>query len=75
MWQDHLHPCAVFTKLSERFAPYYLAEIRHDLSQTTGCRVRACAEELFVVVEEVEKVYVGSDIILKREKNLLVSPA
>jgi hypothetical protein len=26
-------------------------------------------------LEEVEKVYVGSDIILKREKNLLVSPA
>jgi hypothetical protein len=30
---------------------------------------------LFAVVEEVERVYVGSDIILKREKNLLVSPA
>jgi hypothetical protein len=30
---------------------------------------------LFAVVEEVEKVYVGSDIILEREKNLLVSPA
>jgi hypothetical protein len=26
----------VFTETSEGFAPYYLAEIRHDLSQTTA---------------------------------------
>ncbi len=36
MWQDRLRPCAVFTETSEGFAPYYLAGIRHDLSQTTG---------------------------------------
>src|SRR6266446_1825686 len=30
MWQDRLRPCAVFTETSERFAPYYLAGIRHD---------------------------------------------
>src|SRR5713101_5984859 len=35
MWQDRLRPCAVFTETSEGFAPYYLAGIRHDLSQTT----------------------------------------
>jgi hypothetical protein len=35
MWQDHGRPCAVFTKISELFAPYYLAGIRHDLRQTT----------------------------------------
>jgi hypothetical protein len=35
MWQDYWRPCAVFTATSEGFAPYYLAEIRHDLSQTT----------------------------------------
>jgi hypothetical protein len=39
MWQDRLRPCAVFTKTSEGFAPYYLAEIRHDLSQTTDMRI------------------------------------
>ena len=36
MWQDRLRPCAVFTETSEGFAPYYLAGIRHDLSQTTA---------------------------------------
>jgi len=36
MWQDCLRPWAVFTETSEEFAPHYLAEIRHDLSQTTG---------------------------------------
>ena len=35
MWQHRLCPCAVFTEASEGFAPHYLAEIRHDLSQTT----------------------------------------
>jgi hypothetical protein len=35
MWQDHSRPCAVFTVTSEEFAPYYLAEIRHDMRQTT----------------------------------------
>jgi len=35
MWQDRLHPCAVFTATSEGCAPYYLARIRHDLRQTT----------------------------------------
>ena len=25
MWQDRLHPYAVFTETSEGFAPYYLA--------------------------------------------------
>jgi hypothetical protein len=39
MWQDHLRPCAVFTVTSEEFAPYYLAEIRHDMRQTTKHRV------------------------------------
>jgi hypothetical protein len=35
MWQDHLRPRSVFTVTSEEFAPYYLAEIRHDMRQTT----------------------------------------
>jgi hypothetical protein len=37
MWQNRLHPCAVFTETSGGFAPHYLVEIRHDLSQTTRC--------------------------------------
>jgi len=35
MWQDRLHPWAVFTETSRGFVPYYLAGIRHDLRQTT----------------------------------------
>ena len=35
MWQNRLGHCAVLTKVSEEFAPYYLAEIRHDMRQTT----------------------------------------
>ena len=35
MWQKILCHCAVLTKVSEEFAPYYLAEIRHDMRQTT----------------------------------------
>jgi hypothetical protein len=35
MWQDLLLHCVVFTKTSEEFAPLYLAEIRHDMRQTT----------------------------------------
>lgn len=35
MWQDRLLHYAVFTKASEEFAPHYLAEIRHDMRQTT----------------------------------------
>src|SRR5438552_13040608 len=35
MWQDRLLHCVVFTKTSEEFAPHYLAEIRHDMRQTT----------------------------------------
>jgi hypothetical protein len=35
MWQNRLHPCAVFTETSGGFAPHYLAQIRHDLRQTT----------------------------------------
>jgi hypothetical protein len=35
MWQNILGHCAVFTKVSEEFAPHYLAEIRHDMRQTT----------------------------------------
>src|SRR4051794_9113023 len=31
MWQDLLHHCAVLTKVSEEFAPHYLAGIRHDM--------------------------------------------
>jgi hypothetical protein len=27
--------CVVFTRASEEFAPRYLAEIRHDMRQTT----------------------------------------
>jgi hypothetical protein len=36
MWQNLVGHCAVFTKGSEEFAPHYLAEIRHDIRQTTG---------------------------------------
>jgi hypothetical protein len=35
MWQDRLLHCVVFTKTSEEFTPHYLAEIRHDMRQTT----------------------------------------
>ena len=35
MWQNRLCPCAVFTETSEGFSPHYLAEIRHDMRQTT----------------------------------------
>ena len=35
MWQNIFGHCAVFTKVSEEFAPHYLAEIRHDMRQTT----------------------------------------
>jgi hypothetical protein len=35
MWQNLVGHCAVFTKGSEEFAPHYLAEIRHDIRQTT----------------------------------------
>ena len=35
MWQDLLLHCVVFTKASEEFPPHYLAEIRHDMRQTT----------------------------------------
>jgi hypothetical protein len=35
MWQNLLCHRAVFTKVSEEFAPHYLAEIRHDMRQTT----------------------------------------
>src|SRR5262249_33181692 len=35
MWQSLLRHCAVLTKVSEEFAPHYLAEIRHDMRQTT----------------------------------------
>src|SRR5216110_1531393 len=30
MWQNLLRHCAVLTKVSEEFAPHYLAGIRHD---------------------------------------------
>jgi hypothetical protein len=35
MWQNILRHCAVLTKVSEEFAPHYLAGIRHDMRQTT----------------------------------------
>ena len=35
MWQNLLRHCAVLTKVSEEFVPLYLAEIRHDMRQTT----------------------------------------
>jgi len=35
MWQNLLRHCAVLTKVLEEFAPHYLAEIRHDMRQTT----------------------------------------
>src|SRR5215510_7231572 len=42
MWQNLLCHCVVFTKASEEFAPYYLAEIRHDIRQTTVRQVKQC---------------------------------
>jgi hypothetical protein len=39
MRQHRLRPCAVFTETAEECAPYYLAEICHDLSQTTVCAI------------------------------------
>jgi hypothetical protein len=39
MWQNILGHCAVFTKVSEEFAPHYLAEIRHDMRQTTNASI------------------------------------
>src|SRR5262249_54271366 len=41
MWQTLLRHCAVLTKVSEEFAPHYLAEIRHDMRQTTIHPIRA----------------------------------
>ena len=35
MWRNLLRHCAVLTKVSEEFAPHYLAGIRHDMRQTT----------------------------------------
>jgi hypothetical protein len=35
MWQNLLCHCVVFTRASGEFAPHYLAEIRHDMRQTT----------------------------------------
>jgi len=35
MWQNPLRHCTVLTKVSEEFAPHYMAEIRHDMRQTT----------------------------------------
>jgi hypothetical protein len=35
MWQNLLRHCAVLTKVSEEFAPHYLAQIRRDMRQTT----------------------------------------
>ena len=45
MWQNLLGHCSVFTKVSEEFAPHYLAEIRHDMRQTTKTTIFA-----FIVV-------------------------
>ncbi len=64
MRQDHLRPCAVFTETSEGVAPYYLAEIRHDLSQTTGwlclrCGARLAATPISTAVVEVPKAAVN----------------
>ena len=39
MWQNLFGHCAVLTKVSKEFAPHYLAEIRHDMRQTTTARV------------------------------------
>jgi hypothetical protein len=39
MWQNRLCPCAVLTKASAEFTPHYLAEIRHDMRQTTARRL------------------------------------
>jgi len=36
MWQCRLYSCVVFTEGCERCAPYYLAGICQDLSQTTS---------------------------------------
>ena len=46
MWQNLLRHCAVLTKVSEEFAPHYLAEIRHDMRQTTVRRVLSVPAEL-----------------------------
>ena len=44
MWQNLLGHYAVLTKGSEEFAPHYLAEIRHDMRQTTDAVVQTrCA--------------------------------
>ena len=49
MWQNLLRHCAVLTKVSEEFAPHYLAGIRHDMRQTTELRVIASRRSSFGV--------------------------
>jgi len=39
MWQNLFDHCPVFTNVSEEFAPHYLAEIRHDMRQTTPAKL------------------------------------
>src|SRR3989441_256568 len=48
MWQSLLRHCAVLTKVSEEFAPHYLAEIRHDMRQTTTTDVLTKAQIEFI---------------------------
>ena len=60
MWQNLLRHCAVLTKVSEEFAPHYLAGIRHDMRQTTvvmvllavGIATRPIAEGVQVMEKE-----------------------
>ena len=54
MWQNLLRHCAVLTKVSEEFAPHYLAGIRHDMRQTTkGYTVKQIAAEWRISPETV----------------------
>ena len=67
MWQDRLRPCAVFTETSEGFAPYYLAGIRHDLSQTTAIHaLRDRVERTFAWEDKFKRLLLRFEHIQQR---------
>jgi len=56
MWQDRLLHCVVFTKTSEEFAPHYLAEIRHDMRQTTQTGVKLTKDAMQMVETQLQRL-------------------
>jgi hypothetical protein len=69
MWQGRLLHCVVFTKTSEEFAPYYLAEIRHDMRQTTEERVRQPVPPLSRTHPIAEGLFMSAPILASLRSN------